>query len=251
MRSRWIVAIALGLLAVQAGAGETDAPKSPKEKTSYAVGVDLARSVRQQGIEVDFEVMVKGLKDGMSGATLLMTDRELQAARTTTQNEVMRRQAAQRQQMGKSRKASADANRKAGEAFLAENGTKDGVVVLPSGLQYKVLQAGDGKKPAESDTVECRYRGTLIDGSMFGSSGRDGKSSTFRVADTIPGWREALTLMPAGSRWQIVVPPGLAYGERGAGQIGPNATLVFEVELVAVNPGRGAPARPAGGRGDL
>jgi FKBP-type peptidyl-prolyl cis-trans isomerase FklB len=129
----------------------------------------------------------------------------------------------------------AEDNKKAGESFLAENKKKEGVVTLPSGLQYKVLKAGDGKKPTDTDTVECNYRGTHIDGTEFDSSYRTGQPATFKVAGVIPGWREALKLMPVGSKWQIFVPSQLAYGTRGKpGSVGPNAALIFEVELLAI-----------------
>ncbi len=221
------------LLASHAIAGEQETLKTQKEKASYTIGVDMGRNLRHQGIDLDLGLVIKGLKAGMAGETLLMTDQDLKATRKATQNEVMRRHAAQKQQRSKA-KMSGEDNKRAGEAFLGENRTKEGVVVLPSGLQYKVLKAGEGKKPREADTVECHYRGTMIDGSMFGSSGRTGKPSTFKVADVIPGWREALLLMPVGSMWQLFVPSELAYGEQGAGRIGPNETLIFEVELVAI-----------------
>jgi FKBP-type peptidyl-prolyl cis-trans isomerase FklB len=133
------------------------------------------------------------------------------------------------------RKAEGDENLKAGEVFLAENRKKEGVVTLPNGLQYKILKAGGGRKPTEADTVEVNYRGTLIDGTEFDSSYKRGKPVTFKVTGVIKGWTEALKLMPVGSKWQLFIPPQLAYGERGAGQaIGPNATLIFEIELLAI-----------------
>jgi FKBP-type peptidyl-prolyl cis-trans isomerase len=144
--------------------------------------------------------------------------------------------------------ASADAekDRKAGEAFLARNAAADGVVALESGLQYKVLRAGDGRKPTLDDTVVVHYRGALVDGTEFGSSYRTGQPGSFPLRAAIAGWREALQLMPAGSRWQLFVPPHLAYGERGGGgAIGPNATLIFEVELISVRERAGGPAAAA------
>jgi FKBP-type peptidyl-prolyl cis-trans isomerase len=144
----------------------------------------------------------------------------------------------QSDQLRKQRQAAAlvgEENRKAGEAFLAANKAKAGVVTLPSGLQYRILKAGDGGKPSDADTVECRYRGTLIDGTEFDRSDPSGQPATFKVAGVIPGWREALKLMSAGSKWQLFIPPQLAYGARGAGRaIGPNATLIFDLELLAV-----------------
>ena len=132
-------------------------------------------------------------------------------------------------------KAVAEENKKIGDAFLEENKKKEGVVALPSGLQYKILKAGDGRKPTDADMIECNYRGVLINGTEFDSSYRTGKPATLKVMGLIPGWTEALKLMPVGSKWQLFIPPQLAYGERGAGRyIGPNATLIFELELIAV-----------------
>ena len=126
-------------------------------------------------------------------------------------------------------------NKKEGTAFLARNKTKQGVVTLPSGLQYKILKAGNGKKPVGADTVECHYRGTLINGTEFDSSYRRGQAASFPVSGVIPGWTEALKLMPVGSKWQLFIPPQLAYGAQGSGRdIGPDATLIFEVELLAI-----------------
>jgi FKBP-type peptidyl-prolyl cis-trans isomerase FklB len=132
-------------------------------------------------------------------------------------------------------KADGDKNKKAGEAFLAANKKKDGVVTLPSGLQYKILKAGNGAKPTASQTVSCNYRGTLIDGKEFDSSERNGKPAEFPVGQVIKGWVEALQLMPVGSKWQLFIPSDLAYGANGQGQIiGPNAVLIFDIELLSI-----------------
>jgi FKBP-type peptidyl-prolyl cis-trans isomerase FklB len=172
------------------------------------------------------DLVIKGLRDVLSDGKLLMTDDDLQKTMNTFQAEIRLKQI-------QARKIAAEDNRKKGEAFLTENKKKEGVVTLPSGLQYKILKVGNGKKPAETDTVECHYRGTFIDGNEFSKS-ETGKPASIKISGVIPGWREAMQLMPMGSKWQIFIPPHLAYGERGAGQIGPNATLIFEVELRAI-----------------
>jgi FKBP-type peptidyl-prolyl cis-trans isomerase FklB len=234
---KWMAVLGVGLLAAQASAGEPQVLQTEKEKMSYAVGVDTGRNLRQLETEVDLGLLIKGVKDGLSGEKLLMTEKELWATRNATQKEMRRKQTAERQKKASTRKMPGEDNKKAGEAFLAENKAKDGVVALPSGLQYKIVKAGDGRKPMETDTVECHYRGTLIDGTVFDSSYARGKPSTFKITGVIPGWREAIKLMPVGSKWELFIPPHLAYGEKGAGRnIGPNATLIFEVELVSVTP---------------
>jgi FKBP-type peptidyl-prolyl cis-trans isomerase len=174
------------------------------------------------------------MRDTLSSGKLLLPEESLRAALAAFQGEL-------RQKQAEASKWTAELNKRQGEAFLAGNAKRDGVVTLPSGLQYKVVKAGDGKTPKDSDTVECHYRGTLVDGTEFDSTHARGRPSTFRVASVIPGWREALKLMPVGSRWQLFVPPRLAYGERGVPggkgavrEIGPHATLLFEVELLAI-----------------
>lgn len=202
--------------------------KTNRDKANYAIGVNVASNLKHQGIEIDLDLVMKGMKDTFSGAKLLLSDEDLRKTISLYQAEVRRSQA-------KARAVESEANKKEGEAFLAENKKKDGVVTLPSGLQYRIIKAGNGKMPAEADTVECRYRGTLIDGTEFDSSERTGKPATFKVAGVIPGWREALELMPVGSTWQLFIPSQLAYAEKGTrGSIGPNETLIFEVELLAI-----------------
>jgi FKBP-type peptidyl-prolyl cis-trans isomerase FklB len=168
------------------------------------------------------------MRDVYSGGKLLMSEEDLRAAKSVYQVDMREKQVA-------AVRRAADENKQAGIVFLAENKGKEGVVTLPSGLQYKILKAGDGKTPAASDTVECHYRGTLLDGTEFDSSYRRGEPAKLTLTAIISGWREALLLMPVGSKWQIFVPAQLAYGERGNGRdIGPNATLVFEMELLAI-----------------
>ncbi len=225
---KWMILLGIGLFTAQAGAGEAPVLKTQKEKVSYGIGVDMARNFRLQGIDFDAKILIKGFMDQSSGGRLLMTDDEIRATLNSYQNEIMQKRA-------QAMKAAGEENKKIGDAFLAENKKKEGVVALPSGLQYRILKAGDGRKPTDADTVECNYRGTLINGTEFDSSYRTGKPVTFKVAGLIPGWTEALKLMPAGSKWQLFIPPQLAYGERGAGRdIGPNATLIFELDLIAI-----------------
>ncbi len=224
---KWMAVLGIGLLVAQVSAEETLVLKTLKEKVSYGIGVDMARNFKRQGIELDVDLVIKGLKDGLSGEKLLVPEEELRTILLAFQHELRRRQL-------QALKAAAEENSKKGEAFLAENKKKEGVVTLPSGLQYKILKAGDGKKPTEADTVVCHYRSTLVDGTPLDSSEAE-KPATFKVTGVIPGWREALQLMPVGSKWQLSIPPHLAYGERGAdARIGPNATLIFEVELVSI-----------------
>jgi FKBP-type peptidyl-prolyl cis-trans isomerase len=228
MKLKWMAVIGVLLLTVQVSAQETQMLKTQKEKVSYSLGADVAKNFKKLGVDVDMDMLVKGMKDVFSGEKLLMSEEELRTTMTALQGEL-------RQKQMESAKAAGDDNKKAGEAFLAENKNKEGVVTLPSGLQYKVLKAGDGKKPADTDTVECHYRGTLINGTEFDSSYSRGQPASFKVTGVIGGWTEALKLMPVGSKWQLFIPPQLAYGERGAGrEIGPNATLIFDVELLGI-----------------
>ena len=227
MKPALILALGVGLLAIQASAQEQATLTTQKDKVSYGIGVQVAASLKGQGIDIDPNLLVKGLRDALSGQKLLMSNEELSATMAAFQQEMVQKQAQARAQ-------AAEDNKKAGDAFLAGNGKKDGVVTLPSGLQYKILQAGQGKKPTEADTVACNYRGTLIDGTEFDKS-EAGNPASFDVKSVIPGFKEALQLMMVGSKWQFFIPPDLAYGERGAGNvIGPNTTLVFEVELVSI-----------------
>jgi FKBP-type peptidyl-prolyl cis-trans isomerase FklB len=205
--------------------------KTQKEKASYAIGMNIGKSMHKDSVDVDPAILLRGLKDGLSGAKPLLTDDEARAAMTALQVELRKRQEEKMQVAG-------DANKKAGDAFLAENKTKDGVVTLPSGLQYKVLKEGTGPKPTAADSVVCNYKGTLLDSTEFDSSYKRGQPATFPVSGVIKGWTEALQLMPVGSTWQLFIPSELAYGARGGpgGGIGPNATLVFEVELISIQP---------------
>lgn len=218
--------------------------KTQRDKTSYAIGMDIGtnvgNSLRSQSIDIDPDLLVRGIKDAMSNEKSLMTPEEIRETLADLRNEMMAKQMSQRKEL-------ADKNKKEGEAFLAENAKKEGVVTLPSGLQYKVIKQGTGEKPKATDTVTVNYRGTLIDGTEFDSSEKHGQSLTFKVNGVIPGWTEALQLMKVGSKWQLFIPSSLAYGERDTGrEIGPNSTLIFDVELLSIkeSAGKDEPANP-------
>lgn len=199
-----------------------------KDKVSYGIGLNIGKDFKEQEIDVDVNLLARGIKDSIAGTEPALTEEQMREAFEAFQQEIVAKQEAKS-------KAAAEKNLKDGEAFMAENGKKEGVVTLPSGLQYKVIEEGSGKTPAATDTVTVNYRGTLVDGSEFDSSYKRGEPATFPVGGVIPGWTEALQLMKEGAKWQVVIPPALAYGERGAAPvIGPNSTLVFEVELIKV-----------------
>ena len=198
-----------------------------KQKQSYALGMNIARTISRQGADVDAAAMARGLRDTLSGAKPLLTDDEAEAALKQLQDVVKVKQDAELQKMG-------EANMKEGQEFLAANKTKDGVVTLPSGLQFKIITPGTGPKPTTDDTVVCNYSGTLLDGTEFDSSYKRGQPAEFPVKGVIKGWTEALQLMPVGSKWQLFIPSDLAYGPQGRGPIPPNATLIFQVELLSI-----------------
>lgn len=202
--------------------------KTPKDKASYAIGMNFGSGLRKQPIDIDPAILARGLRDALAGGKTLLTEDEVRTVLTQLQADLRKKQ--QEKTI-----ALSENNKKEGAAFLAANKEKEGVVALPSGLQYKILQEGTGPKPTATDTVVCNYRGTLLDNTEFDSSYKRGQPATFPVTGVIKGWTEALQLMPVGSKWELFIPAELAYGERGAGaQIGPNATLVFEVELISI-----------------
>jgi len=217
-------------VALSGAAFAADAPelKGDKEKLSYSIGMDIGGNLKRQSVEVDPDLLAKGVKDSYGGGKTLLTEDEARLAITTFQKAHMAKKA-------ETMRILAEKNKADGEKFLAENARKEGVKTLPSGLQYKEIAPGTGKSPKTTDTVTTHYKGTLIDGTEFDSSYKRGQPATFPVSGVIPGWTEALQLMKEGAKWQLFVPSNLAYGEQGAGrEIGPNATLVFEVELISV-----------------
>jgi FKBP-type peptidyl-prolyl cis-trans isomerase FklB len=232
----------------KAGQGTTAAKKpataaapltTQKQKASYAVGANIGRGLHRDGVDVDPAVVARGLRDALAGAKLQLTDEEMKAALTTLTAEMKKKQDAETA-------AVSEANKKEGETFLAANKSKEGVTTLPDGLQYKILTPGNGPKPTPTDTVVANYKGTLINGTEFDSSYKRGQPVTFPVGQVIKGWTEVLQLMPVGSKWEVYIPSDLAYGPQGPGRgpIGPNETLIFEIELVSIQPKTAATTPP-------
>jgi len=229
MKLNWIALVGILLLAAPAGAATKKVLKTEKDKIDYGIGVSVGRNFKQQGMDVNLDLVVQGMKDALSGKKLLLSEDELRKTLTQYQQELRNTQQQQR-------KLAAIDNKKESDAFLEQNKKKEGVVTLPNDLQYKILKEGNGPKPTANDLVEVRYRGYFINGKEFDSSGS--QTRTFKIGEVISGWREALPLMPVGSKWQLFVPPNLAYGERGMGQaIMPNSALIFDLELVGIKPG--------------
>ncbi|MBL0321209.1 MAG: FKBP-type peptidyl-prolyl cis-trans isomerase [Ignavibacteria bacterium] len=232
MRTIIILAIALvvGIGATEATAQQavnSVKPTTQKDSASYAVGMQIGKSLKDQGLDLDVSQLTAGLRDMLAGKPLL-TDSELQACMTALQAQAMAKMQAESAKKG-------DANKAKGEAFLVENKKKAGVMVTPSGLQYKVVTEGKGKKPTKDNTVKVHYTGTLIDGTVFDSSVQRGEPIEFPLSGVIAGWTEGVQLMTVGSKYMFYIPSNLAYGANGAGQtIGPNETLIFEVELLDI-----------------
>jgi FKBP-type peptidyl-prolyl cis-trans isomerase FklB len=225
MRFRLVVTV-LGtlLLANQLCAEETQRLKTLNEMMSYIIGIDIGKNLKTLPVDIDPDILVRGINDALVGSEPLLTEQEVREAISLFQMEILAKQ-----------EALAEKNKKEGEAFLEENKKKEGVVTLPSGLQYKVIKVGTGKRPKPIDAVIIHYRGTLIDGTEIESSYHFGQPATFTVSEVIMGLTEALGLMQEGAKWQLFMPPNLAYGERGkSDQIGPNVTLIFEVELISI-----------------
>jgi FKBP-type peptidyl-prolyl cis-trans isomerase FklB len=208
--------------------GQSGTLTTDKQKESYALGMRIAHQLKSQPVDLDQDALVQGFKDEFSGGKMQLTDDQAETLLKQLSAEANAQEQAQQQK-------AAEANMKEGQDFLAANKSKEGVTVLPSGLQYKVETAGTGPKPTAADTVVCNYRGTFIDGKEFDNSYKRGQPVSFPVGGVIKGWTEALQLMPVGSKWQLFIPSDLAYGPSGrGGVIGPNQTLIFEVELLSI-----------------
>jgi FKBP-type peptidyl-prolyl cis-trans isomerase FklB len=229
MKLKLLAILTVGALVCGARAEEKKELKEQKEKISYSYGMNIGSNLKAREIEIDYDVLLQGIKDSMEGKTPLLTEQEARQVLTAFQTE-------QRVKLEAKRKEQGIKNKAEGEKFLAENKTKPGVITTSSGLQYKILTEGTGPTPKTNDTVTVNYRGTFIDGTEFDSSYKRGQPASFSVNGVIKGWTEALSMMKVGSKWQLFVPSELGYKEFGKGNIPPNTTLLFETELVGIKP---------------
>jgi FKBP-type peptidyl-prolyl cis-trans isomerase FklB len=229
MKFKWVPVLAVLFFTSLVGAEENLILKDQKDMISYSYGVDTGTKLKNLPVSVDLDVFILGIKDGLAGGKLLMTEQKIRETLMALQKEITAKSEEEK-------KALAGKNRKEGEAFLAENKKKEGVITLPSGLQYKVLKEGTGKTPTDTNWVLVNFRGTLVDETVFEDTNKSfGQPVLFAVKGMFPGWAEGLKLMKEGAKWQLFIPPDLAFAERGAGTlIGPNATLIIEVELISV-----------------
>jgi len=224
-----IAALCLSLMACQGKKHVNVQLKSQKDSVSYAVGLDIARNLKRQSIDIDLDVLIRGLREMYTGDTIALTDSQSQSVTATFRKQMRTRH-------WEDMKIRAEKNKKEGDAFFAENRKRDGVVTLPSGLQYKVITMGTGKKPKQGQSVTVNYRGTFLDGTEFDNTYARNKPETYAINSVLKGWQEPLKMMPVGSEWILYIPAELAYGERGAGQaIPPNATLIYELKLLEIH----------------
>ena len=220
--------LSIGLLFTNCFAGEKPELKDQRDKESYSLGYQFGQGLKAQGLDLNLEVYTSGIRDALGGKTPSLSREEMQKTLSDFQQRITAARQRELQEMSAK-------NLAAGKAFLEENKKKEGIKTLPTGLQYKVLTEGSGKTPKVTDTVTVHYRGTLINGTEFDSSYKRGQPATIQVKAAIRGWTEALQLMKEGSKWQLFVPPELAYGDRVAGpQVSPNSALIFEVELISI-----------------
>lgn len=244
----WAIGLGMAVIALTAcdkidtKGGNRDL-KTQKDSVSYGIGMDIGQSLKGQNFEpgtLDLDKLKFGIQDKVSGAKMQMSDSQMQVVLMAFQQRMMAR-------TDSVNKIKAETNLKAGEEFLAKNGKEPGVVTTPSGLQYKIEKEGKGKKADSASTVTVHYVGTLLDGTEFDSSVKRGQPATFPVTGVIPGWTEALLMMPEGSKWKLWIPSKLGYGAQQRGpHITPNSTLVFDVELISIAAAGAAPAAPAG-----
>lgn len=228
MKAVWVGLTCLVLLSCQGNTQDKMELKTPMDSVSYSIGTDIGRNLKAQDINVNPNALAKGISDVMAGSNMMLTDSQIQACMTAFQRDLVQRQQAKAHELG-------EKNMKEGEAFLAANKTKEGVITTASGLQYKVEKMGAGSKPKPDQSVTVNYRGTLIDGTEFDNSYKRGEPITFQLTRVIKGWVEGLQLMPVGSKFTFYVPPELGYGISGFGSsVPPNATLIFEIELISL-----------------
>jgi FKBP-type peptidyl-prolyl cis-trans isomerase FklB len=221
--------VACGLLVLSSLAFAADALvlKTEKDRLSYAIGASVGKNLKNESTEIDLNVLIEGLKSSLAGDKLPLTEKEMRQVMNDYQTQMRQRATAKKQQ------AQTD-NKKIGEAYLAQYKAQKDVLALPSGVLYKIVKEGAGRKPLESDMVVVNYRGALVNGTEFDAT-EPGKPANLKVSSLIVGWKQALSVMPVGSKWQIVIPAVLGYGERGVGSdIGPNEVLVFDLELVSI-----------------
>jgi FKBP-type peptidyl-prolyl cis-trans isomerase FklB len=236
MKLPTIAAAVLSVVSVTAFAADDIKLTSQEDKLSYTIGVDLGTNFKAQEIEIDTDVLLRGIQDALQDKTLLLSDEEMDTTLQQFQEELLAKRAERFEELAKE-------NETAGSKFLAANKTKKGVKTTDSGLQYRVVKAGTGKSPTESDVVTVEYTGKLIDGTVFDSSERSGQPATFTLSQIIPGWQEALQMMKEGGEWEVFIPAELAYGSSGFGVIGPNETLIFNIKLISVEPATAATAQ--------
>ena len=237
MKMRLLALLVCSVAFTLMGADENPLLKTPRDKISYSLGMNIGQSITNQAVEVNPDAFAAGLKAIVTGAKPLLTKEEYDATMKSFNEEMRAKNDARRKEMmakqAEKSKELGDKNKAEGEKFLAENKSKEGVKTTPSGLQYKIITPGTGKVPTRADTVVTQYRGTFIDGKEFDSSYKRGEPFTTGVTNVIKGWTEALTMMPVGSKWQLFIPAELAYGQGGRG-IPPNATLLFDMELLQI-----------------
>jgi FKBP-type peptidyl-prolyl cis-trans isomerase FklB len=222
-----LVSLCFAAASASLSAEESVALTTEKARTSYAIGLQTAKNLKKDGVDIDMATIIQGLKDGFAGERQLLSDKETKQLMQALMNDA-------RQKMVANKREASVKNRLKGEEFLVANKTKDGVMELPSGVQYRVLRAGSGPKPTDGDTVLCNYRGTLLDGSEFDAT-QPNRPAPLKLSQMIPGFRDALKSMQPGAKWQVYIPSAQGYGERGVGgDIGPNETLVFDIELLEI-----------------
>ena len=228
MKYTFIAILIFNLIACQSSTQDKVQLQSQKDSVSYSIGLNIGNNFKSQMIDITPEIVMQGIKDVVDSNKTLLTEEQAQKVWMNYQQQLMVKHEEKMKALGEKNKIES-------ETFLIENAKNEGVITLPSGLQYKVIQMGTGKKPKETDKVKVHYQGKLINGTEFDNSYKRGEPAVFTVNGVIKGWIEALQLMPIGSKWQLFIPPALAYGERGAGaSIPPSATLIFEVELISI-----------------